>query len=344
MNISSWTLFHYEFPLVRPTTVKGGGEQTRGGLLLRVQHDAGEGWGEIAPLPGYSRESRAEARMQLLEVLPRGLATDIPLLPSVRFGLDMACRVWPAEEIEIPINILLDGNIDEVMASAEAEVENGATCFKLKVGRKPVEDEIRMVEAVRHVIGSCELRLDANRAWTLEEARAFLPDLARYDIEYIEEPVQDGFGLEQLIEENLCPIALDETLSEATDLEPFAGARALVIKPSMVGGWARTRELAQIGESLGAYPVISSIFESGVGHRCLARMAAALPRARPRKTSGIEYGQEQEHEHEVAVGLDTYRWIQKDVLVEPIEIRSGFIRIGNKCRVDIDRLTELCHG
>ena len=93
-------LYRYQLPFTQPLTFHGKVEVAREGLLVRI----GDGWGEIAPLPGFSRESLAEAQTESLACLAqlaRG-QTMAPRLPSVQFGLDCARRVWPEQTAALP--------------------------------------------------------------------------------------------------------------------------------------------------------------------------------------------------------------------------------------------------
>ena len=60
-------LYRYQLPFTQPLTFHGKVEVAREGLLVRIN----DGWGEIAPLPGFSRETLAEAQ------------TDAPETPTV---------------------------------------------------------------------------------------------------------------------------------------------------------------------------------------------------------------------------------------------------------------------
>ena len=51
-------LYRYQLPFTQPLTFHGKVEVAREGLLVRID----KGWGEIAPLPGFSRETLAEAQ------------------------------------------------------------------------------------------------------------------------------------------------------------------------------------------------------------------------------------------------------------------------------------------
>lgn len=82
--------------------------------------------------------------------------------------------------------------------------------------------------------------------------------------------------LRELVGEIGVPVALDESLlgMEPQELEEQRYARAVVLKPMLVGGILRTLRLAQSALSLGMMPVVSSAYESGVGTAALVALAA----------------------------------------------------------------------
>ena len=67
MKLVGFGLYRYELPFSEPLKLKGTLLRSREGLLLQLQADEGGelGWGESSPLPGFSRESLAEAADQL---------------------------------------------------------------------------------------------------------------------------------------------------------------------------------------------------------------------------------------------------------------------------------------
>src|SRR5207245_6251630 len=112
----------------------------------------------------------------------------------------------------------------------------------VKLKALPIHEEVERVAAVREAIGpAIHLRLDANEAWNLEEAIAFLSQCVPYNIQYVEQPLKahDLAGMRALRQAVPIPIAADEALhslesaclvlaSEAADL--------LVSKPQLAGG------------------------------------------------------------------------------------------------------------
>ncbi len=326
MTLAAFDLVPYRLPLVEPVTWNGERCETREGLLLRLEDEAGAvGWGDAAPLPGFSRETLDEARAALAAVRPvvsgRDLdaadvlrpdgpfhtALDAAGLPSsARFALDLALAdlarqrlgrtlpqaLHPDPAVVLPLNALLMG--DERIEQATERVEEGYRALKLKVGRASVVAEAETVRAVRAAIGpDVELRLDANRAWTVDEAARFAVGVADAGVAYVEEPLRDPAGLPALWLDTGLPVALDESV-QVPGVEVRGWAAAVVLKPTLVGGLMAALRLATSARAVGVRPVWSAAFESGVGLRGVAAGAAA---------TGGE-----------AAGLDTYRWLGADVL------------------------------
>lgn len=365
MKIADVAVYRYDLPLKRPLLVKGGIVQVRSGLVLRVRaDDGGVAFGDAAPLPGFSRETLGEAAAQAVgltrllrdRALPPevGLITDRferwfvtrDLVPSVKFALQAAvfrllarARLLPGFPLaaddsrpSVPVNALLAGDTDAIAARARDARAQGYGTFKLKVGGDIAED-IERVRLVREIIGlEARLRLDANRAWEEADAEAFARGVRDCAVEYIEEPLADPRRMIEFSARSGLPVALDETIAErgGEALEQWRGARALVLKPTLLGGFEITMWLARKAVNLGMTPVISSSFESGLGIAALGRLAA--------------YTQSDD----VAAGLDTLSWFAADVLDGPLPITDGALDLAGAQvladRVPVERLQELRRG
>ena len=153
-------------------------------------------------------------------------------------------------------------------------------------------------ELSKHADPQVSLRLDANRAWSYDEALAFVRALpAALPLAYIEEPCRDVADTLQLAQSGRVPIALDESLLGLNDegLAQLKGLSAYVIKPTLCGGLSGAARLARAARQSDAEPVVSAAFESGVGIRALVYLANEL------MTPGL------------AAGLDTWQWLVDDV-------------------------------
>ena len=305
------TLYRYDLPFARPVATRHGPLARRTGLLIRV----GDIWGEAAPWPGLSRESldAAEAELKIWHEHQTSGCAFSPRCSSVAFAMETVTEMSavgrvsdPAPTAKVSINGLLS---DEPMQPAlRALSAAGFQTLKIKVGRHSVRADAERVLEVRRQVGpDMPLRLDANRAWTLADALEFGRRIAAVQIEYIEEPLQNPAELPAFHEHSGLPMALDESLLEQP-LEKFRnwrGVRAVVIKPTILGGLCAAERLATTATELGWLPVFSAVYESGVGIRALAHLAARCGAPR------------------VAMGFDTYRCLADDVLQPRLTIHDG---------------------
>ena len=353
----SFDLYRYSLPLRMPLALKGATLWRREGLLLRLTGDDGsQGWGESAPLPGFSKESLAESAEQL-RWLARSLMgrevtedwvnqdgafgremdrTDPP--PSVRFGLETA--VWnlytsyvgktfpelvtPSPRKGVPVNGLIPGPPTNALEEARRMRDAGYRSIKLKVGARAIAEDIGLVRALGEELGDViSLRLDANQAWGYEAAAQFMRGVVEIPFQYIEEPLTDPGRLPGLVHEFSLPVALDESLvgMEPEDLEEHLYARAVVLKPTLLGGILRTLRMAERALLLGMTPIVSSAYESGVGTAALVALAAGIGEA------------------PVPAGLDTYRTLAGDVLDSPLGLPAPWVDVGEA--VDASRRIEV---
>ena len=324
--------------------LKGSQLSYREGLLLELTDETGvSGWGEISPLPGFSRESLEEAGRQLRELASSSVGTTLPgdwslsdgalsrgldeheLAPSARFGFELA--VWnlyaSSQDKTLPevlsekpgtsilLNGLLTGSEERVLEEARRMLDAGYEAVKLKVGSRGVREDAEFVAEVADVLGSAvALRLDANRAWSFEDAVKFFHATASLGYEYVEEPLAEPSGLSRLADEYGAPVALDESLvgMEVEGLGEHRYARAVVLKPTLLGGVSRTMRLAREAVRLGIVPVVSSAYETGVGTAALISLAASIGGGN------------------IPAGLDTYRRLETDVLEPALDLSAP--RIG----------------
>lgn len=158
----------------------------------------------------------------------------------------------------------------------------GCRTVKVKVADpgQTLADEVARVAAVRQFLGpDGRIRLDANGAWSVDEAERAIHALAEFDIEYVEQPcatVEELAEIRQRIAYMGILVAADESVRKAAD--PLAVARAgaadlLVIKAQPLGGLAAA---TRIVEQAGLPVVISSALDTSVGLSMGLYLAASL--------------------------------------------------------------------
>lgn len=215
----------------------------------------------------------------------------------------------------VPVNVTIPAIGPEQAYALVAE--SGCHTAKVKVAEpgQSFDADLARVEAVRDAIGSQgKVRVDANGAWSVDEAFARLSQLSRFELEYAEQPCATVEELAELRHRFARSgvdvlIAADESIRRAGDPErvaALAAADVAVLKVQPLGGVRRCLELADL---LGLPVVVSSALESSVGLAAGVALAAALP------------------ELPFACGLNTATMFTTDVTDAPLVAVDGFIEV-----------------
>ena len=266
-----------------------------------------KGIGEAALFPGHSKEFPADVRVKLIELCARTdnweqrLGSDLVDVPSVRFAVEQCLKdlqaggtktLFPSEftlgRKAIPINGLVwMGDKDTMKERVREQIDKGYSTVKMKIGAIGIDDELDLLRSVRAEFGPQDitLRVDANGAFSFSEAPRVLDELARLHVHSIEQPIAAGLyeSMAELCAGSPVPIALDEDLiglnmrESRMDLLDHVKPRFIVIKPSLVGGWAATREWIDLAEARGIGWWITSALESSIGLSAIAQFTATLP-------------------------------------------------------------------
>ncbi len=282
----------------RPARTSRGDLRAMARWEIELRTDDGRrGMGEATPMPGLSPEAGAAYAERLLAAcraaeeagaLPAEALADAP---SMRFGLECAllsARANGAPRWENPFtrgenglaihHLIWMDSVPAMLQRMAEGVEKGFTCLKLKVGALPWGEELTLLQQAHLRFPEVEIRVDANGAWTEEEALPKLCQLAEAGVSLIEQPIRpaQGEAMAGLIAQSPLPIALDEELIAATtpaaraELLDALAPHALVIKPSLHGGFGGAEDWAQLAESRGIRWWVNSALEGPIGHAALA--------------------------------------------------------------------------
>jgi L-alanine-DL-glutamate epimerase-like enolase superfamily enzyme len=183
-----------------------------------------------------------------------------------------------AEPVEVNYTIAASDRAGAAGQAAEAKAA-GFRCVKAKVG---IGDDAGRLAAVRAVLGpGVAIRLDANGAWSVQEAAAALRALEPIGIELCEEPVR---GLEQTrrlaAEIPGVPLALDETASAIGALERRA-CQAVCLKIAGCGGISGLLDAARRARDAGYEVYLASTLDGPLGIAAALHAAAVLRLERP---------------------------------------------------------------
>lgn len=319
MRVRRVEVLPYAHPLPEPFGGGGAGRWTdRRGLLLRLESDEGfVGQGEAAPLPGYSPDTLDGARASLEALVPRARGWELdaclplrpqvarvdaglgPLGPAARCAVQTALLDLAGQRARAPVAWILSGRPpaealpaarllagpDRLEAARRAWRE-GYRTLKIKIGAAGAfERELDDLRALRALLPGASLRLDANGAWSPEEASRLLPRLAELTPEMVEQPVPAD-RLEALNPAEGPPLAADESLQDPARAERLAGGAhppvtMLVLKPGVLGGPLSAWRLAERARRNGLAVVVSHLLEGPVGFAACAELALALPAGGP---------------------------------------------------------------
>lgn len=304
MKLDSLEAVPYSLPFSEPYVTARGELRERELLLVRARADGLEGLGETAALSlrggrgvrALEREIRELCGPHLTDAgfEPKRIWSALAhcrtrgASPAAIAGLDIALHDLAAKAAGIPLwrflgatevhpvvcnATLAAANPTVLVGAVERWADAGFRTFKLKVG---LAGDVAQVTAARTALGpEPRIRLDANGAWSDNEAEARLSALAKNNIELVEEPVSGLQLMARLRPKTRIPIAADESVNSVRDARRAVEMNACnlaTVKLAKVGGLAAALEIAE------EFPVyLSSALEGPVGIAAAAHTAQALP-------------------------------------------------------------------
>ena len=261
------------------------------------------GIGEAAVFPGLSPEADGNYVWKLTEVLANvaiGKATDLTRHSSIQFGLEQAildysngCKgiyystpfVQGNSAIEIN-GLVWMGDFDKMMERVKEKIEGGFRCIKLKIGAIDWDKEVDMITTIRKSWSPEQLmiRVDANGAFTMDNALPRLKRLADLGVHSIEQPVKAGQPemMAFLCSVSPLPIALDEeligkgTTDERREMLDIIKPAYIILKPALCGGFSGGEEWISLATERGIGWWVTSALESNVGLNAIAQWTAAI--------------------------------------------------------------------
>ncbi len=288
--------------------------------VVRVQAEDGTvGWGEANTLGGnYLDGFRESVQATVRELSPFVLANDPMEANVIVDGMDELIIGHLPGKAAIDIALwdlrgkLLDASVAQLLGGVKQEelgvfqavslgspeamaheatgyADRGIRRFQLKLGEDPADDAARVRAVARAVEGRCDfMTSDANRGWTVAEARRFLRGVGDVDT-YLEQPCSSIDQLARVAEACDMPIMMDES---ATTLEHVvAGLRAgcldaVNLKPSRVGGLTKAARIRDFAEASGVMVMIDEPQGADLATATMVQLAVTID---PRRFLGVSY-------------------------------------------------------
>jgi len=268
-------------------------------ILQLVDSDASVlGEGEVAPLWGLSKETKEEVLSELDRITKIENSIEVSSsVSSVQCAIDASLSGFHSKQIDFPFlpknglsAISINGliwmdDVESMLSEARRKFNEGSRCIKLKIGALNFSDELNLIREIRSWGNEEELtiRVDANGAFTLEDALDKLNQLSEFNLHSIEQPIEAGQleNMFKLCAESPVPIAFDEEMigSNPEDFQPFLslGKPAyLVVKPSLHGGYIAAEKWKAWADKHGIGFWITSSLESNVGLNHLANWVCKM--------------------------------------------------------------------
>ena len=306
MRLESVELRRIRLPLVAPFRTSLGTEHEREVLLVRVVGPEAEGWGECVAFgePFYSSEYTAGAHDVIKHhLLPRLFAKgevaadEVAFLlnevrghPMAKGAVEMAVldaelrvrgesfgeflgAVRPA--VDCGVSVGIHENVTDLLHTVEGYLDDGYRRIKLKI--EPGHD-VEPVRAVRERFGDVLFQVDANAAYTRDDAH-HLAKLDAFDLLLIEQPLpeDDVVGHAELARVVTTPICLDESITSARGAEDaiaLGACRIVNIKAGRVGGYLQAKRVHDVCAAADVPVWCGGMLETALGRAANVALAA----------------------------------------------------------------------
>lgn len=270
-------------------------------LMLRHTLTGSIGIGECSIIPQLSIDDPSEIENQLIDLKKQINSGTIPPLdhykewPAVQFALETALNDLAYEEPFSPypghfstskktihINGLIwMGHEDFMLQQIQEKLKSGFTCIKIKIGAIDFETELQLLKSIRNKFDSSqiEIRVDANGAFSFNEAMPKLEQLSKFELHSIEQPIATNQWKEMasLCANSPIDIALDEELIGVIDsgdraqMLHFIQPQYIILKPSLIGGTESADDWISIAEKNNMGWWATSALESNIGLNAIAQ-------------------------------------------------------------------------
>ncbi|UAY51156.1 dipeptide epimerase [Ferruginibacter albus] len=290
----------FNLPFKYPFTISKGTKTHQPTLIVALKHFGVKGYGEAPAINYYNItvEKMIEDLERKKQFVEKFSFTDPErywhylhhLYPANNFlvcALDMAGwdlygklkrkqlhELWNLDISKAPLTDYTIG-IDTIEKMVEKIKEKPWPIYKIKVG---FENDIETVAELRKHTNAI-FRVDANAAWTLEQALNKIPQLKALGVEFVEQPLakDDWQGMKILFKESALPVIADESCVIEADVEKCVNHfHGINIKLTKCSGITPARRMITKARELGLKVMVGCMNETAVGTAAIAQLAPLL--------------------------------------------------------------------
>ncbi len=271
--------------------------------FIILQDEGRQGIGEVGIIKGLSVDDRTNIEGKIAEVCERiahylSHPEELTDWPSITFALETAIlHLWGDDDFllfkndfslreeKININGLIwMGDAHFMKSQIRERLDLGFHCIKMKIGAIDFNTELDLLKSIRKEFSAkeIELRVDANGAFSAENALEKLKQLSVFDLHSIEQPIaaKQWEKMAILCEKTPIPIALDEELIGRSEKDILSiletiKPQYIILKPGLHGGFALSDKWIAIAEEKNIGWWATSALESNIGLNAIAQWAAS---------------------------------------------------------------------
>jgi len=285
----------------RPSGTSRGVMTEKETWFILLENKGKKGIGECGILRSLSIDDRPDYEEKLKWVCDNihlgedKLWEELIEFPAIQFGLETAFKslegempymLFPSKftkgEANIDINGLVwMGEKAYMKQQIDEKISDGFNCIKLKIGAIDFNYELELLQFIRqnYTAEEIEIRVDANGAFTINEALSKLSQLSEFQLHSIEQPVKKDQtdSMSWLCLNSPLDIALDEELigvfsvADKEALLKKIQPQYIILKPSLVGGFRGCEEWISIAEKYNIGWWVTSALESNIGLNAIAQ-------------------------------------------------------------------------
>ncbi len=331
-------------PLSKPMKMAGVEIRTADNLLVRIEAaDGTVGWGESASAPNMTGDTvpamvaavrdhiaplvlgqDARGRARLVQRMAHALHANTGARSAVETALDdLVGRTLGVTFADLhggavrdavaPMWLIGNPTAAEDIAEAKALIGKGYAFFKLKVGVKPVQQEIETAIAMRKALGpGVILCADANCGFDFSRAATYIAGVAPAGLAFLEQPLPPDnlAGLARLARSTTLPLGADEGIHSLADIEAHAsaGAGGLSLKLIKLGGPSAVLGAAALAAHRGlSINLAAKVSESSLGSAATLAISTMVP--------SVDWG----------ISL-THVYLAEDIAKPVLSIEDGVVR------------------
>jgi len=332
------TYHKYILHFKQPSGTSRGVLTTKETWFIILEENGKRGIGECGILRGLSADDRPDYEEKLKWTcenihLGKDQLWDLLLeFSSIQFGVEMAFLslqsetpfdLFPSDFTKNNKSISINGLVwmgDEAFMKRQIEekIEQGFRCIKMKIGAIDFEKEKALLRFIRQNFDAetMEIRVDANGAFSENEALDKINQITGFQIHSIEQPIQKNKTdmMSVLCKNTQLPIALDEeligvfSLADKEALLQKVRPQYIILKPSFIGGFRGTSEWIALAKKYQIGWWITSALESNIGLNAIAQFTFLQNNPMPQGLgTGALYTNNFESPLQVAQGQLWYR-------------------------------------